>query len=142
MDNLFNLYIDDINKILEGTFKDPAAISFIEKGADYRDKIVAEVNDVAVIRSKAVNIRDYTSALMFDEERTRLYYTIRAIQDYISEGRIKISDFDICSDLVSLINSDKKSLICAYHSSTTHTIVDQILHKKVCKKTILDYFSH
>lgn len=134
LDNLFNLYTDDAKTIIEESLSDPAALAFIEKGADYRDRIISEVNDIAVKRSKAVNIRDYTGALMFDEERTRLYFTIRALQDYVLEGRINMEN--VSSDLREILSIDKQDLIDAYERG--YNIVDQTVNKPFQKDSVLD----
>lgn len=138
LDNLFNFYVDTPDSIINGTLNDPAALSFIEKGANYRDRIVAEANEIAVIRSKAVNIRDYTGALMFDEARTRLYYTIRSLQDYIQEGRIKEESLKkIPNELRQLLSAEKDELIAAYNE-TPYNIVEQTIESTFNKDKILD----
>lgn len=137
LDNLFNIYTDSAEYIIQNTLKDPAALSFIEKGAIYRDKIVSEVNVTAVMRSKSVNIRDYTGALMFDEARTRLYYTIRALQDYIAEGRINLNHIQISDELKFILSNNKKVLIKAYKDSE-YTIVEQTIEKGFDKNYVLD----
>lgn len=138
LDNLFNFYVDSPISIINGTLNDPAALSFIEKGALYRDRIVAEANEIAVIRSKAVNIRDYTGALMFDEARTRLYYTIRSLQDYIEDGRINNEDLvRISKELQQLLLADKKALIEAYNN-TKYNIVSEFIEVGFNRDKILD----
>jgi ribosome-associated protein YbcJ (S4-like RNA binding protein) len=138
LDNLFNLYIDPYHEVINGTLRDPAALSFIEKGANYRDAVVSEANKVAVLRSKAVNIRDYTGALMFDEARTRLYYTVRSLQDYIAEGRIKEDALKgLPIELYELLSIEKGALIEAYKKSN-YTIVQQTLEEVFDSKKVLD----
>lgn len=138
LDNLFNIYVDSPQDVIQKTLQDPAALSFIEKGANYRDRVVAEANEIAVIRSKAVNIRDYTGALMFDEARTRLYYTIRTLQDYLSEGRINQDVLNTApSDLKNLLMCSKEDLIGAYQN-TQQTIVQQTIDKGFDKDYVLD----
>jgi MoaA/NifB/PqqE/SkfB family radical SAM enzyme len=138
LDNLFNIYIDSPGRVINETLKDPAALSFIEKGASFRDAIVSEANEVAVIRSKAVNIRDYTGALMFDEARTRLYYTTRVLQEYIKEGKIsKEKIMSLSDDLQKLLMADKKALIDAYNAST-YTIIEQTIEAGFNKDRVKD----
>lgn len=138
LDNLFNLYVDSVEDIVSGTLSDPAALAFIEKGAIYRDRIVSEANETAVIRSKAVNIRDYTGALMFDEARTRLYYTIRVLQDYIAESRINISLVKgLSNELQEVLSLEKDVLIAAYNDST-YTIVEEIITRGFDRDYVLD----
>lgn len=138
LDNLFNLYTDSSEDIISGSLSDPAALSFIEKGATYRDAVIAEANETAVIRSKAVNIRDYTGALMFDEERTRLYYTIRALQDFIKEGRISEEKLDtLPQELRNLLAVSREDLVNSY-TATKHTIVQQTIDAGFNSGHILD----
>ena len=134
LDNLFNLYTDSADSIIEGSLSDPAALAFIEKGTDYRDAIVSEVNQIAVKRSKAVNIRDYSGALMFDEERTRLYFTIRALQDYLKEGRISLDTVPL--SIKKILEISKNDLLNAYKDA--YNIVDQVIHKGFQKDLVLD----
>jgi hypothetical protein len=132
------MYSDTPQEIIKGSLRDPAALAFIEKGADYRDRVVSEANPVAVIRSKAVNIRDYTGALMFDEARTRLYFTIRALQDYMAEGRIpeeKVSALP--EELRQILLCDKETLISA-HKASNYTIVQQIMERGFDRERVLD----
>lgn len=127
LDNLLNLYVDTPEKVIKTSLQDPATLAYIEKGAIYRDNIVSEASSIAVLRSKAVNIRDYTGALMFDEARTRLYFTIRVLQDYISEGRISTESLAIIpQEIKDLLKIDKNILITAYKHSS-YTIVQQVI---------------
>lgn len=138
LDNLFNLYVDSTETVINGTLTDPAALSFIEKGAIYRDQIISEANEIAVKRSKAVNIRDYTGALMFDEARTRLYYTIRVLQDYIAEKRI--NDFriqNLSDELQAILVLNKDILIDAYNNSS-YTIVEETMQNGFNHDYIMD----
>lgn len=138
LDNLFNVHEDSPQEVIEKSLGDVAALAFIEKGADYRDRVVNEVNPTAVIRSKAVNIRDYTGALMFDEARTRLYFMLRVIQDYISEGRITADQIaSLPEDLHALINTSNQELRTAYHNAE-YTVVEQIMKQPFNKKIVQD----
>lgn len=138
LDNLFNLYVDSPEDIINGTLRDPAALSFIQKGAVYRDSIVSEANPIAVLRSKAVNIRDYTGALMFDEARTRLYYTVRVLQDYILDGFIKKERLDtLPKELQQIFHANTKELIDAYNN-TSYTIVQEVINLGFNENYILD----
>lgn len=138
LDNLFNLYVDSPEEIVNGSLNDPAALSFIEKGANYRDRVVSEANPTAVVRSKAVNIRDYTGALMFDEARTRLYYTIRVLQDYIAEGKVDKKVYgDLPDELKHLLEMNQEELVSSYENSN-YTIVEQVIGKEFDKHYIMD----
>jgi 4Fe-4S single cluster domain len=135
LDNLFNMYVDSPADVVRGSLSDPAALAFIEKGAVYRDKVVSEANARAVIRSKAVNIRDYTGALMFDEARTRLYFTLRALQDYRDEGRIEASK--IPPTIKDMLSFSVNDLVAAYRNAP-YTIVQQTMEQEFDKEWVLD----
>lgn len=119
LDRLNNLYVDSYAKIVEDTYNDLISYSFIDKGYNYRNEIIGEVNPKAVLRSKAINIRDYVGAVILEEPNTALYYAIRVIQDYLLEGiltddnLIKLSD-----ELLMAIMSDKTTLIDMYNNSS------------------------
>lgn len=87
-DNLLNIYEDDYQTVYRKTLADPLTLSFIEKGAAYRENIINEIAPHSVTLMKSVSIRDYAGTLLFEEEKTRLYYTIRVLQDYIKENRV------------------------------------------------------
>jgi organic radical activating enzyme len=138
LDNLFNLYVNTPEEIVNGSLNDPAALSFIEMGANYRDRVVSEANPTAVIRSKAVNIRDYTGALMFDEARTRLYYTIRVLQDYMAKGRVDKEVYKTLPlELKNLLEMDKNDLMTSFDNSD-YTIVEQVMEKEFDRYYVLD----
>lgn len=87
-DNLLSVYEDGYDRVLNATMQDPLTLSFIERGAKYRDRVIAEVSPRTTKLAKAVSIRDYAGPLLFENEKTRLYYTLRVLQDYIGDGRV------------------------------------------------------
>ncbi len=87
-DNLFNIHEDGFGEVRIATLQDPLTRSFIEYGAEYRDRIIEEVSPNTVKLVKAVSIRDYAGPLLFENEKIRLYYTLRALQDYLGAGRV------------------------------------------------------
>jgi len=138
-DNLFNVHIDTPEDVITQSLRDPASLSFIEKGAIYRDRIISEVNPIAVTRAKAVNIRDYTGALLFDEARTRLYYSLRALQGYVAEGRIIKEQLNLWPESIrALIACDAQQLKDAYHAAG-YTIVEQVISSAFNANYIKDY---
>jgi hypothetical protein len=84
----------NFESIMEKTLTDPGVLATIEKGLAYRFEIIQEVCPKAVIRAKAVNIRDYTSLVLLEEDKVKLYYSIRVLQDFISQNRIKQGELD------------------------------------------------
>jgi len=128
-DQLYNVYVDDYGDLVEGTFNNVVSYSFLEKGYYYRERIIRSVNPKAVLRSKALNLRDYAGAILFEEEKTKLYYAIRVVMDYLEEGILAQSDIDMLSPaLRSLISGDIEAINTLYHESR-HDILSQYLKK-------------
>lgn len=130
-DNIYNLYEDDYDTVVENTFSDPISLAYLERGDTYRDQIINEVNPLAVLRAKATNIRDYTGALICEEATTRLYLTIRILQDYFAVGRIKQDEVDALPQLLqSILFSSQEELKTAFKQSA-YSIVDQYLDRNI-----------
>ncbi|HEV3269153.1 MAG TPA: 4Fe-4S cluster-binding domain-containing protein [Candidatus Rhabdochlamydia sp.] len=130
-DNIYNLYEDNYLTVIENTFSDPISLAYLEKGDIYRDKIINEVNPLAVLRAKATNIRDYTGALICEEAITRLYLTIRILQDYFNSGRISLEEINAWPEVIrGVLLSSQEQLRVAYKQST-YSIVDQYLERKI-----------
>lgn len=126
-DSLYNIYTDDYKSIYDGTFNNIITYSFIDKGYYYREKIVNEVNPKAVLHSKVINLRNYTSALLLEEDKTKLYYAIRVVKDYINEGIIEKEQLSvISSELSNLILKDIEEIICIYRDSKSDIIMQSI----------------
>lgn len=120
---------DDYEDILEKSFSDPGVLGTVEKGLKYRYDIVEEVSPKAVKRSKAVNIRDYTSLVLLEEDQIKLYYTIRALQDFVAESRVSEEDIaDWPPGLQMLVNMDKETLQTLYETAD-YDIVQQFIEK-------------
>lgn len=122
-DNQLNIYQDNYKKVLETTFRDPLMLSIIEKGTIYRDRVVAEADPLAVRRLRAISLRDFSGTILFEEEKTRLYYTLRVLQDYRREGRW-IADASLPEPLQTLIEGTKEDLLRLFHQAD-YTIIDQ-----------------
>lgn len=124
-DNQWNIYEDSFDQVLNSTFKDPITLSYTEKGCKYRERIVAEVSPRSVLRVKSISLRDYAGTVIFEEEKTRLYYAIRVIQDYFAEGRTIFSELNqLPEELLKLIHSNVETVKKLYHEAE-YTIVDQ-----------------
>lgn len=118
LDSLNNLYVDDYDKIVSEAYKNIISYSFLDKGYNYRENIIAEVNSKAVLRAKAVNIRDYSGALILEEVKTSLYYAIRVIQDYLQEGILNYKDIkQLPEELIDTIKLNKLELVKLYNNS-------------------------
>ncbi|MBS0652365.1 MAG: radical SAM protein [Verrucomicrobia bacterium] len=129
-DNQWNIYEDSFPKVLNETFRDPITLSYIENGCKYRERIVAEVSPRAVLRLKSISLRDFSGTVVFEEEKTRLYYAIRALQDYFKAGRIVNDEFDkLPEELKDLIMGSAEMAKELYHAAE-YTIVDQYKRKQ------------
>lgn len=128
--DLKNIYCNNYEDIIESYYNNVINYSFLEKGYKYRTNIIDEVNHKAVIRSKAINIRDYAGAAILEENKTTLYYAIRVIKDYIEEGKLKKEDLgNLSKELLEILKLSKQELIKLYNSSN-YTIITQYKEKE------------
>lgn len=126
-DTYMNLYEDSYDKIIDTYLNDPVTYSFVHKGSRYRDNIISEINPKAVLRAKAIGLRDSTGAVLFEEEKTRLYYAIRVLQDYIEEGLIKLTSLkNWPKELSTLVRLTQEELKNLYKKSTHNIIIQQM----------------
>ena len=138
-DNLLNIYEDSYDYVYKSTLNDILTYSFIDKGSKYREKILMEVSPKTVKLMKSVNIRDYAGTLAFEDEKIRLYYTIRVIQDYMIENKINKSMLDrLPKTLIKYIKMNKNQLIKEYKNSK-YSILDQELSLPLDEKNFHDF---
>uniref|UniRef100_A0A7C4R4S4 4Fe-4S cluster-binding domain-containing protein n=1 Tax=candidate division CPR3 bacterium TaxID=2268181 RepID=A0A7C4R4S4_UNCC3 len=138
--NLFNLYTDKYKNIVLKTFSSPISARFIKKGYQYRNGIVNEVNPKALLRSQAINLRDYAGAFLIEEDKTKLYYAIRSIQDYISDFILNKKDIEIYSpEIQEAILSEKTDLIEMYHKSKYDITNQYLIGQKFNKEKWEDF---
>lgn len=135
--SLNNLYIHSYEDVIKRSLDNIISYSFIEKGFKYREDIFKEVNPTAVIKSKAINIRDYSGNLLFEEATSVLYYAVRVIKDYLKDGVLTRNDLENLSlELQEVIGLEKENLINLYKLSD-YTIIDQ--YKKDESLTLVDW---
>lgn len=125
-DNYLNVYEDSYENVYNKTFADPLTRSYIEKGSTYRDKIISEITTRPVTLMKAVSIRDYAGNCLFEDEKVRLYYTIRVLQDYKKEGRLITSKLN--GKIKEIIDLSLDNLMVLYKSAN-YSIVDFEINK-------------
>jgi len=138
-DRYMNLYEDSFEDIYDTTFSDPITYSLIEKGCSYREIIVSEVNPIAVSRMKAISLRDTSGTIIFEEEKTRLYMMLRALGDYIADGKIpqeKIAQWDLLTQ--EIVKLGKDELQALFHQSE-YSIVEQQISKPFVEEEWLDF---
>lgn len=139
-DNQWNIYEDNFSKVLNQTFHDPITLSYIENGCRYRERIVMEVSPRAVLRLKSISLRDYAGTVIFEEEKTRLYYAIRVLQDYFKNGRVFQERLDLLpNEIKELIMSNIETVKELYYQAN-YTIIDQLKKSKFDSHAWRDLF--
>ncbi len=125
-----NIDTDNFTSIMKKTLSDPGVLGTIENGLLYRFNIIDEVCPKAVLRSKAVNIRDYTSPILLEEDKIKLYYAIRALQDFIAHSRVSTEEIKRWpTELRYLVSLNKNELRTLYHDSK-YDIVQQFIEQE------------
>lgn len=129
-DNLLNIYEDNYETVINETFNDLITLSFIEKGSNYREKIISEISPKTVTLMKAVSIRDYAGTILYEDEKIRLYYNLRVLQDYIKEGRVvEESLSNLPPELIEVLSLSREKLIELYKESN-YSVLSQELQKE------------
>lgn len=129
-DSLYNVYVDTYKDLIDGTFSNIISYSFLDKGYYYRERIIKTINPRAVLRSKAMNLRDYAGAFLMEEEKTKLYYAVRAIKDYLEDGIISEHDISFLpANLLQAIHSSVDEITALYKASD-FDIISQYFDKK------------
>lgn len=129
-DSLYNVYTDSYADLVKGTFENIISYSFLDKGYYYRERIVRRVNPRAVLRSKAMNLRDYAGAFLMEEDKTKLYYAIRAIKDYLEDGILAEDALSFLpANLLATINSSVDEITALYNQSD-YDILSQYMADK------------
>lgn len=136
-DNIQNIYFDSYEDVLKSNFSDPIMASYLKNGSLYRYNILNEVAASTVLKSKLINIRDYVGAILFEEDKIRLYYTIRVLQDFYKSKILEERDLLLLpKNLQNAIKQSKEYLIHLYNT-TKYTIIDQFLSKRHSKRDAL-----
>ena len=137
-DNLLNIYEDDYKTTLKKTYQDVLTYSYIDKWELYRENIVKEVSPRSIMLMKAVNIRDYAWTLLFYDEKIRLYYSIRVIQDYLIEGFIdEITFEEFPQEIKDAVSMDVWKLKELYNNAN-YSILEQELKRPLNQDEFYD----
>lgn len=137
-DTYQSIYEDDYDHVIASHFSDPLVYSFVDKGSIYRDSIVNEVSPLAIFRSKSTGLRDRLGLYLLDDERVRLYYMVRSIQDYIKEGVISSNCLSKNIELYELVNQPVTCLIQLFKDSTFDPLAQEIC-KPFNESTFYDF---
>lgn len=126
--SIYNLYTNSYDEIVNRTLENPVTARFLKKGYENRNVIVSEVNPLAVIRAKAINLRDYYAAFILEENKTKLYYAIQGLKGYVEEYVISDKDLDILSKELqdTILKTSKNELISLYENAD-YDILNQYL---------------
>lgn len=134
-DNLLNIYEDSYKNVVNETFKDLITLSFIERGSNYRESIISEVSPKTVMLMKAVSIRDYAGTILYADEKIRLYYNLRVLQDYIKEGRIDANSLlNLPLELIQTLDLSKEEMIELYKKSNYSVFNQELQKEQDCTK--------
>lgn len=124
-DNQCNIYEDSFSTVLNETFRDPITLSYIENGCKYRERIVAEVSPRSVLRLKSISLRDYSGTVVFEEEKIRLYYVIRVLQDFFIAGRVIQNQLDELPEEIRQLIMGSTEMAKELYFKANYTIIDQ-----------------
>ena len=131
----YNLYVDDYQKIEDESYRNILSYSVIDRGYYYREQIIREVNEKAVLRAKLSNMRDLSTSLLLNESKTDLYYAIRVLQDY--KDRINLETLP--REIRELIDLPKEKLIELYNESD-YSIIDEYIEENSTETEWRDLF--
>ena len=128
---LNNIYTESYKDIISNIYTNIISYSLLDKGYFYRTQIISEVNPLAVLRSKAIHIRDYAGASILEENHTVLYYAIRVIQDYLEENILTLEEIDgLSKELLNMIKS-RKYIVKKWYKNASYSIIMQYMEKTI-----------
>lgn len=128
-DNRSNMYEETYGEFREKALTDVITLAELEKGIQYVKDLVYEVNPIAMDRAIAINIPDWFSRLAFEESKTRLYVSVRILQDYVKAGRVsRVEQAAWPKEVRELVSLDPDQLRQLYHESD-YGIVNQYLER-------------
>lgn len=136
-DNIMNIYTDSYEDIIKKTFNNLLSFSFIENGYYHREKIILDVNNKAVLRSKLSNMRDLSTAMLLHERKTILYYYIMIIKEYYKN--LKIDKHILSKELIDVIDLKKDEIKKLYQISN-YTIIDDYIMDGVTELEMHDLY--
>jgi len=140
-DHKSSLYDETYADFRHKALSDVITLAFLEKGMQYIRDIAYEVNPIAFDRALAVNIPDWFARIAFEEAKTRLYVTIRILQDYLAEGRVEKSEYDGWPENVKELVSLTESELAHFYEESDFNIVYQYLDSRdTTPKALIDLY--
>jgi organic radical activating enzyme len=138
-----SVYKDDYRAIVDKNLKDIVTLAALEKGPIYMQQIVAEVDPQAVTRAVGAGLRDFYSRLLMEEDILRLYVSIRLMQEYIAEGRIKPEEVEAWpSPLKAMVQLDKEKLKATYLESPSNIVEQYLADPNISTKKLLSLYEY
>ena len=128
-DRLPNIYLQSNEELLH-SFSDLIYAAAVEEGALYIENLVEEVDAHATHRAKMISSATFFNKNMLSEARTRLYVSIRIIQDRLKQGKMAWGQQlkSLPPELQAAIRNSRKDLIRLFKQSD-HTIVEDYLER-------------
>lgn len=128
-DNVSNMYGESYEEFRKKALADVITLAQLEKGIQYVKGIVDEVNPIAMDRAVAINIPDWFSRIAFQEAKTRLYASVRILQDYLAEGRISREEFEAFPEDIRRLVSLSPADLQRFYRESEHNIIHQYLER-------------
>ncbi|HBB02616.1 MAG: hypothetical protein US89_C0005G0028 [Candidatus Peregrinibacteria bacterium GW2011_GWF2_38_29] len=137
-----SIYKDDHQAILNRNFNDILTLGIIEKGTLHVADIVSEVNPLAMIRANGIGIRDFYTRVLLEEDHTRLYASVRYVQEFIQEGRITRDQMASWPpELLALASLSPEQLKECYHLSGFSIIQQYLRWPDVTAKSLVNLYN-
>ena len=140
--NLHSLYTDSYEDLTNRVFNDISTYAFLDKGYYYRRNIIKDINPKAVLRSEAINLRDYSGAFLMEEDPTKLYFTIRVIKDYLTDSIISKKELEYLPKSIKDIIDISIEELNNMYTNKEYDIISQYFDNinKYTKEDIEDLF--
>lgn len=139
-DNLANIYRHTPEEVLR-SFGDVIYNASVEKGAIYVESLINEVDPWSVKRAKAIASATLFNKNALAESKTRLYVSIRIIQDKIAEGTLASGVAEkLPSELRKLIASSRGDLQAFYRRSRQTIVEDTLAEPGVEVERLVDLY--
>ena len=122
-----SIYKDDYASIMKKNLDDVATLGILEKGQFYVQEIVSEISPKTVDKTIGVGLRDFYGRLLLEEDTTRLYVSIRLIQEYLAEGRISEEEQAAWPEKIKILASMPKEELKEACLASPKTIIQQYL---------------
>ena len=114
-DNLININNCSFSKVKKIVLSDIVSLSLLNKGLIYMNSVLNEVDAQSSLFAQYTNNIDDYCKITLKKDKNQLYYSVRAIIDYLRENKIQIQD--IPDEIRNLVLLDKKELFKLYNEN-------------------------